>query len=321
VSSYSDSAANMSAATYNGDGVRTSSTTTPAGGSATTQSYIWDTSSAMPHLVMDSTNAYVYGPQNGPIEQVKLSDGTITYLVSDRLGSVRGTVNAAGSLTQTTSYDAWGNPQTSGGLSSSTPFGYAGDYTDPTGLNYNIRRYYDPQTGQFISIDPLVDQTEAPYSYALDDPIDTSDLSGTCATKVEPGPSVCPGIWRDIVRRTIRGNGAFTRYWEMLDDSKGIFPDPNHIDSFNQMKRSLTKSLNAFNRHGCDPTDEQTGVTGQQFYRFAKWIAAKDRPTQEEYNRYQAHKRAAGGGEAKVDITTLPPTITFANSTLIYVII
>ncbi|HET8823335.1 MAG TPA: RHS repeat-associated core domain-containing protein, partial [Thermoleophilaceae bacterium] len=266
-------------------------------------------------------DAYIYGPENAPIEQVNLTDGTITYLVSDRLGSVRGTVNAAGSLTQSTSYDAWGNPQTSDGLSGLTPFGYAGDYTDPTGLNYNIRRYYDPQTGQFVSVDPLVDQTELPYSYALDDPIDASDLSGTCATKVEPGPSVCPGIWRDIVRRTIGGNGAFTRYWEMLDDSKGIFPDPNHVASFNQMKRSLTKSLNAFKRYGCDPPDEQSGVTGHQFYRFAKWIATQDRPTQEEHDRYQSHKRAAGGGEAKVDITTLPPTITFMNSTVIYVII
>ncbi|HET8752086.1 MAG TPA: RHS repeat-associated core domain-containing protein [Gaiellaceae bacterium] len=178
VSSYSDGAANMSAATYDGNGLRTSNTTTPAGGSATTQGYLWDTSGSMPHLVMDSTNAYIYGPQNGPIEQVKLSDGTITYLVSDRIGSIRGTVNAAGSLTQSTSYDAWGDPQTSGGLTALTPFGYAGDYTDPTGLNYNIRRYFDPETGQFISADPLVDQTGAPYGYASDDPVNKSDVDG-----------------------------------------------------------------------------------------------------------------------------------------------
>jgi RHS repeat-associated protein len=169
----------MSAATYDGNGLRTSSTTTPAGGSATTQSYLWDTSGSMPHLVMDSTNAYLYGPQNAPIEQVKLSDGTINYLVSDRLGSVRGTVNAVGSLTQSTSYDAWGNPQTSGGLSGLTPFGYAGDYTDPTGLNYNIRRYYDPATGQFVSVDPLVDRTEAPYAYVAGNPVNNYDLTGT----------------------------------------------------------------------------------------------------------------------------------------------
>jgi RHS repeat-associated protein len=122
-----------------------------------------------------------------------LSSGTLTYLVSDRLGSIRGTVNASGSLASSTSYDAWGNPQTAGGLTSNTPFGYAGNYTDPTGLTYNIRRYYDPATGQFISVDPLVDQTTQPYSYGADDPIDNIDPSGLdiCAFGVcVPTPSL-----------------------------------------------------------------------------------------------------------------------------------
>jgi RHS repeat-associated protein len=178
LSSYSNGVANMSAATYDGNGLRTSSTTTPAGGSATTQTYLWDTSSSTPQLVMDARNAYIYGSGTAPIEQVNLNDGTITYLVADRLGSVRGTVTASGTLTNTTSYDAWGNPQTSGGLASHTPFGYAGSYTDPTGLTYNIRRYYDPQTGQFLSVDPAVDQTEAPYAYADGDPVDSTDPLG-----------------------------------------------------------------------------------------------------------------------------------------------
>jgi RHS repeat-associated protein len=186
LTSYNDSAANMSAATYDGDGMRISSTVTPAGGSATTQTYLWDTSAAMPHLVMDSTNAYIYGPANAPVEQVSLTSGGITYLVPDRLGSVRGAVNESGSLTNSTSYDAWGNPKTSGGLTSSTPFGYAGDYTDPTGLNYNLHRYYDPGTGQFISVDPLIDQTGAPYSYAGQDPINGFDLDGNCFICSDP---------------------------------------------------------------------------------------------------------------------------------------
>jgi RHS repeat-associated protein len=178
VTSYSNSTANMSPATYDGDDLRTSNTTTPSGGSATTQSYLWDTSGPTPQLAMDSTNAYIYGPGTAPIEQVNLSNGTVTYLLADRLGSVRGTINTSGTLTHSTSYDAWGNPQTTGGLTNTTPFGYAGNYTDPTGLTYNIRRYYDPQSGQFISVDPAVDQSEAPYAYANDDPVDDIDPLG-----------------------------------------------------------------------------------------------------------------------------------------------
>ena len=39
-------------------------------------------------------------------------------------------------------------------------------------------RYYDPATGQFLSVDPLVDQTGQPYSYVGDDPVDNVDPSG-----------------------------------------------------------------------------------------------------------------------------------------------
>ena len=65
---------------------------------------------------MDSDNAYIYGPSGTPFEQVNLSTGTITYLVSDALGVGALVWSAsAGSLTASTSYDAWGNPETTGG--------------------------------------------------------------------------------------------------------------------------------------------------------------------------------------------------------------
>jgi RHS repeat-associated protein len=109
---------------------------------------------------------------------VNLSTGTITYLVGDLLGSVRGTVSSAGALTATTAYDAWGNPETTGGLTAATPFGYAGGYTDATGLIYLQQRYYDPQTGQFISVDPAFERTLQAYIYADDNPVENVDPTG-----------------------------------------------------------------------------------------------------------------------------------------------
>ncbi len=176
--SYSDGAANMTAAAYDGSGLRQTATTTPAGGSSTTENFTWDPSGALPRLLMDSNNAYIYGPGGAPFEQVDLSAGTVRYLVSDQLGSVRGVVSSAGALTATTSYDAWGNPQATGGLTSVTPFGYAGYYTDPTGLTYNIARYYDPTTGQFFVVDPKVETTLQAYAYASGDPLVNVDPTG-----------------------------------------------------------------------------------------------------------------------------------------------
>jgi RHS repeat-associated protein len=179
LTTYDNSAADMTAASYDGNGLRASSTTTPSSGSPATQGYVWDTIPQVPVLLMDSSNAYIYGATGTPAEQVNLSTGTITYLFADSLGSVRATVSSSGALTGTTSYDAWGNPQTTGGLTAATPFGYAGGYTDPTGLIYLINRYYDPATGQFLSVDPELSQTAQPYQYAVGDPVDQTDPDGS----------------------------------------------------------------------------------------------------------------------------------------------
>ncbi|MCL4449088.1 MAG: RHS repeat-associated core domain-containing protein [Actinobacteria bacterium] len=99
-----------------------------------------------------------------------------TYLYSDPEG-VRFTFNSSGNLTGEATYNAYGNV-TSGGVSSITPFSYAGGYTDPTGLIYLIHRYYDSVTGQFTSVDPLVAISGQPYVYAGGDPVNGSDPSG-----------------------------------------------------------------------------------------------------------------------------------------------
>jgi RHS repeat-associated protein len=189
LTAYSDPSARMSTASYDGTGLRASATTTPTGGTASTQNFVWAMADT-PRLLMDSTNAYIYGATGTPIEQVSLSSGTVSYLVSDALGSVRGIVSATGTLAASTSYDAWGNPQTTGGLTAQTPFGFAGGYTDPTGLIYLINRYYDPATGQFTSLDPAVSSTQEPYGYAGDNPVSATDPNGL--TKVPPGNGYCP---------------------------------------------------------------------------------------------------------------------------------
>jgi RHS repeat-associated protein len=173
LTSYDDTAATMSSATYDGDGLRTAETT-----GATTQHFVWDEVTSVPALLMDSTNAYIYGPSGTPFEQVAISGGTIHYLDSDALGSVRGVVSSGGSLTASTSYDAWGNPETTGGLTAYTPVGFAGGYTDGTTLVYLINRYYDPATDQFLSIDPDVASTNQPYIFTNDDPLNAEDPLG-----------------------------------------------------------------------------------------------------------------------------------------------
>jgi RHS repeat-associated protein len=51
----------------------------------------------------------------------------------------------------------------------------------PLSLHCLIDRYYDPATGQFLSVDPKVAQTQQAYLYAGDDPVDASDPTGLLA--------------------------------------------------------------------------------------------------------------------------------------------
>lgn len=63
--------------------------------------------------------------------------------------------------------------------SAATPLEYDAQYTnDDTGLVYLRARSYDPATGQFQTIDPLVGSTVSQYGYVRDNPVNAQDLKG-----------------------------------------------------------------------------------------------------------------------------------------------
>ncbi len=159
--------------TYDGNNLLQTETS-----NATATHYTWDTETAVPQLIGDSTNYYLYGPTPGPIEQISSGTGTVRYLLADQQGSVRATINAAGTVTGAYSYDPWGN-QTGTSGDTTTPFGYSGEYLDnSTGFYYLQARWYDPKTGQFTTTDPMTVETNASYNYANNNPLDYADPTG-----------------------------------------------------------------------------------------------------------------------------------------------
>jgi RHS repeat-associated protein len=84
-----------------------------------------------------------------------LRSGTTSFYHADGLDSVTSLSNASGALAQTYSFDSFGKLTASSG-SLTNPFQYAGrEFDSETGLYYMRARYFDPQTGRFLSEDPI----------------------------------------------------------------------------------------------------------------------------------------------------------------------
>ena len=117
----------------------------------------------------------------------RIVSGTATWLLGDRMGSVRNAVDNTGLVIDTITYDGYGNimhetsPANGGGYKA---FGYRFDnetgwlQPDPS------RRIYDPVTGRWISQDPLgLGPDTDPYRYVKNAPTNAIDPSGLAEWK------------------------------------------------------------------------------------------------------------------------------------------
>jgi RHS repeat-associated protein len=159
--------------TSDGDGLRQSRT-----GGTSTANFLWDTNGSLPLMLDDGTYSYLYGPSSAPIAEINDSTGAIRYLTADLIGSTRLITAGTGAVVGVNIYDEYGNVTSHTGTATS-PFGYSGNWTDPvTALVFLRARDYDPDTAQFITVDPLIETTQQPYAYAYNDPLERSDPSG-----------------------------------------------------------------------------------------------------------------------------------------------
>jgi len=97
----------------------------------------------------------------------------------DHLGSTRALMDSSGSITASFSYDSFGN--VTGGPSPSG-YTYTGrEFDADTGLIYYRARWYDPQQGRFVSMDPVgfSGGDVNLYAYVLNNPANFRDPTGT----------------------------------------------------------------------------------------------------------------------------------------------
>jgi len=104
----------------------------------------------------------------------------VYYYLADHLGSVRQIVDETGNTVNSYQYDSYGR-RTVLQEQVSNPFGYTGrEYDSESGFYFYRARYYNPQTGRFISEDPIGLAGGDPnlYAYVRNNPTNTVDPSG-----------------------------------------------------------------------------------------------------------------------------------------------
>jgi RHS repeat-associated protein len=122
---------------------------------------------------------YTYGLNR--ISQGQAS-GT-TFYGYDGHGSTRLLTNNGGTITDRYEYDAFGNVIGQSGATSNL-YLYSGEQSDPYLHLYYLRaRYFEPASGRFTTIDPLIVTSRDPkalhrYAYANADPVNGHDPSG-----------------------------------------------------------------------------------------------------------------------------------------------
>jgi len=138
---------------------------------------------------------YLYGASgptgDGRLASTTSGSGTHAWSVADLQGSVRYSQDDSGQPSgaalaydpRPLRYDPFGAIDRGADGTGRTPttFGYRGEVQDASTGLVNLRaRMYNPATGQFLTRDPLEQQTGQAYSYASNDPVNNSDPPGAC---------------------------------------------------------------------------------------------------------------------------------------------
>ncbi|MFG3661309.1 RHS repeat domain-containing protein [Streptomyces sp. NPDC047706] len=157
-----------------------------------------------------------YTPLGGGHQAVRSDDGTLTFTLADHQGTGQLAVDAATQrLTQRRTLPF-------GGVRGTPPTAWAGtrgfvggtDETSDTGLVHLGAREYDPATGRFLSVDPVMDLTDPQqlngYAYAENSPVTFSDRNGQWKwldNIVDKGKKAASGFW----------NGAVDGYYDVAE--------------------------------------------------------------------------------------------------------
>ena len=166
---------------------------------------------------------------------------TVYYYHNDALGSQVALTDAAGAVSQRSEYDPFG--ALTNRVANNRP-GYTGHVMDAsTGLTYMQQRYYDPQIGRFLSVDPVTADGNTGgnfnrYWYADNNPYKFVDPDGREACGKDTTCRISSGMSAGTINgTTASANGA------TFNKSGGVITDAQWKAHRNEFARDMFNAI------------------------------------------------------------------------------
>jgi RHS repeat-associated protein len=211
---------------------------------------------------------YIQGPGiDDPLAEGR--SGTDAFYEQDAVGSVTSLSSSTGTILNSYTYDTFGNSTVNGSFIN--PYRYtARDYDSETGLQYSRARYFDSQTGRFLSEDPLgFDASINFYVYVGNNPVRSADPLGLFATSGDKQP----WDYRAIIHDLLRGSSKCADWFR-----KGKCSAVDIID--NVPIKLYTLNIN-INQPGQTPSDASSPIeinTNGAFYSESPFAVGHEGP-------------------------------------------
>ncbi|MER8113855.1 DUF6531 domain-containing protein [Streptomyces sp. NPDC094031] len=189
-------------------------------------------------------------------------------VVTDSLGTPTELFSTRGDLVWQRRTSLWGTPIPAPDEATSTvdcPLRFPGQYADPeTGLNYNLHRYYDPETARYISADPLGLVPAPDHHTYVPNPLSWSDHLGL-AGKGPKGPS-----------NPLDFGQGYTGRADIFPVSNKGMDMEIHVYDKSMREVGLFNSQGWFNKHGIKasevevPPGVENAIKGRAIYELRK---------------------------------------------------
>jgi RHS repeat-associated protein len=214
--------------------------------------YIWDGSVVAEEISPTRTAAWHFEP--GTFRPIaKVENGAAYACVTDQVGTPRELITRTGRLAWSVKLSAFGEVESVKATDTECPIRFQGQWFDEeSGLHYNWNRYYEPETGRYLSADPIgfnggtrsYGYTHNPLSW-----VDPGGLASYPGVDFTGSPDLFPttGNQQNIVAITMQGSRQrdFTQAYQQSGISKADATDYtwHHVDDFNPQTGETTMQL------------------------------------------------------------------------------